>query len=105
MIIQCIGEKVELVYAQEKPWQKCSQPVPVLMASDFGKMFPLSKDSYFTAWQVVPSGYIDEDLGIRCPKSYFGLVEAVAVEGRIQLEQRRAVTAAAQAYMKERKKS
>lgn len=105
MIVGVTGNKLEVVYVQEKPAPKCTVPFPVAMASTFGLMFPLTKDSYFTGYQVIRDKMVNKVCSAHgssepmlCPWSKYPALEAIATERKLQLVQRQEVLAKAKAY-------
>lgn len=99
------GDKLEVVYSQEKPAPKCTMPLAVPMTSTFGLMFPLTKDSFFTGYQVIRSKLVEsvclEPESSRptlCPWSKYSALEAIAAERKLQLVQQQQILAKAKAY-------
>lgn len=106
MIVGLTGDTLEVVYVQEKPAPKCTTPLAVAMASPFGLMFPLTKDSYFTGYQVIRTKMVTEvcrehgspSKPLHCPWSKYPAIEAIATERKRQIVQRQEVLAKAKAY-------
>lgn len=106
MIVGVTGDKLEVVYVQEKPAPKCTAPLHVAMSSSFGLNFPLTKDSYFTGYQVIRDKMVDKvcrtsdrrSEPLLCPWSKYPALEVIATERKRQLVQSQAVLAKAKAY-------